>query len=54
MMPSETSCMPLLEIIDMMYGESNGTPLCQKFHYKLIFTNPKKTKSTFLMWWLLT
>jgi len=36
--PSEMSCMLLLEKVGMLYGESGGTPLCQKFHYKSIFT----------------
>ncbi len=26
------------EKMGMLYGESNGTPLRQKFHYELIFT----------------
>jgi hypothetical protein len=26
------------EKMDMLYGESSGKPLCQKFHYELIFT----------------
>jgi hypothetical protein len=38
MMPFEMSCMPLLEIMGTMYGENNGMPLRQKFHYKLIVT----------------
>ncbi len=28
MTPSETSCMPLLERVGTMYGESGGMPLC--------------------------
>jgi hypothetical protein len=38
MTPFETSCMPLLEIVGMLYGESGDMPLCQKFNYKPIFT----------------
>jgi hypothetical protein len=38
MMPSETSCMPLLKIVDMLFGKSNDTPLYQEFHYEPIFS----------------
>jgi hypothetical protein len=36
MVPSETSCMSLLERAGMMYGENDGMPLHHEFHYKLI------------------
>jgi len=38
MMPSETSCMHLLEKVGTLNGESSGMPLHQEFHYELIFT----------------
>jgi hypothetical protein len=38
MTPLETSCMPSPERLGTMYGENNGTPLRQEFHYELIFT----------------
>jgi hypothetical protein len=38
MMPSDTSCMPSFEKEGMLYGKSDGTLLCQEFHYELIFT----------------
>jgi len=38
MMPSEMSCMPSLDKMDMLYGESGGTPLRWEFHYELICT----------------
>jgi hypothetical protein len=54
MMPSKMSCMFLLEKMGTMYGKSGGKPLHQEFHYELIFTLPKRTRSLLLMWWLLT
>ncbi len=36
--PLETSCMPPLERMGMLYGESDNTALCQEFHYEPIFT----------------
>jgi hypothetical protein len=44
----------LVQEMGMLYGESDGTPLCQEFHYELIFTWPKKSRSSLLMWWLST
>jgi len=38
MMPSETSCMPLFKIMDMLFGENGDTLLYQEFHYKLVFS----------------
>jgi hypothetical protein len=38
MMPFEKLCMPSFERVGMLYGENDGTPLCQEFHYELIFT----------------
>jgi len=54
MTPFETSCMPSLKRVGMLYGKNNGTPLCQEFHYEPISTWIKRTKSLLLMWWLLT
>jgi hypothetical protein len=54
MMLSKTSCMPSFKKVGTMYGKNDGTHLCQEFHYKLIFTWPKKTKTSLPMWWLLT
>ncbi len=48
------SCLPLFKKVGMLYGKSNGTFLCQEFHYELIFTWPEKTRSSLPMWWLLT
>jgi hypothetical protein len=53
MMPFKTSCMPSLEKVGMMYGDSGGMPLCQEFHYEPISTSFEKTRSLSLMWWLL-
>ncbi len=35
-------------------GRNNGMLLYQEFHYNLIFTWPKRTRFSTLMWWLLT
>jgi hypothetical protein len=53
-MPFELSCMPSFKKVGMLYAKSNGTPLHQEFYYELIFTWPKRIKSSLLMWWLLT
>jgi len=33
--------------------KSSGTPLHHEFHYNLIFTWPKRTRSSLSMWWWL-
>jgi hypothetical protein len=38
MMSYEMSCMPSLEKVDMLYGESSGMPLCQELHYESFST----------------
>ncbi len=41
MTPFEMSFMRSFEKVGTLYGKSGGTPLCQKFHYKLFFNDPK-------------
>jgi hypothetical protein len=50
----ETSCMPLLERMGLLYGESGDMPLRHEFDYEPIFTRFKRTRSLLPMWWLLT
>jgi hypothetical protein len=40
--------------VNTLYGESNGMPSCQEFHYELISTWLERTRSSLSMWWLLT
>jgi hypothetical protein len=54
MTPLEMSCVHSPKKMDMVYGENNGTPLHQEFHYTLISTWLVKTRFLLLMLWLLT
>jgi hypothetical protein len=38
MTPSKMSSMPLLEKVGTLYGDCNGMPLHQEFHYESIST----------------
>jgi hypothetical protein len=38
MTPLKTSCMLSFERVGTLYGESDGMPLCQEFHYEPIST----------------
>jgi len=53
MTPSKTSCMPSFKRMGPQYGENDGMPLHQKFHYESISTWLERTKSSLSMWWLL-